>query len=123
MIRQMAVIPDPIIIYLESSVFRIPDNLSDIPESLERAIGLSEGDLVYLRAPSQLMIDTPGSSTRGFTHSFYPGHVRNIKGELQFVPLTRMPSYPPGYGLDHQPGIELPLRALDQEEFYRLVTK
>ncbi len=119
----MTIIPDPIIMYLESSVFRIPDNLPDIPESLEKALNVNEGDLVYFRRPSQLMIDTSNSSTRGFTHSFYPGHIRKREDGLYFVSLTRMPSYPPGFGLDHQPGTALPLRGLDIEQFYRLVTK
>ena len=125
MTENIEIIPDPILRYLNSSVhYRIPSNLPDVPDSLEKATSVDEGDLIYLRAPSQLMTESNGnSSTSGFTHSFYPGHIRETGGELYFVSLTRMPSYPPGYGLDHQPGTALSLRNLDQKEFYKKVAR
>ena len=89
---------------------------------MERVANVSEGQVIYLRRASQLVIDTNSDATRGTTHSFYPGHIQNVNEELCFVSVTQMPSSPPGYGLDHLAGTQLPLRVLDSQDFYRKIT-
>ena len=119
MVETIAVIPDPYLAYVRS-IHRCPENLPSVPESLEKAASVAEGDLIFQRVASQLSFEEGSSSTRGFTHSFYPGRIQTVKDELCFVTLTSMPSHPPGYGHDHPPGMPIRLGALDKEEFYRL---
>ena len=122
MTKNIGVIPEPFIDHL-NSIHRMPSVVPITQDSLERAIDVSEGDKIYLRRSSQIMINNPNSSIRGFSHSFYPGHITQKDGELYFVSDVCMPSHPAGYGMGHQQGTELPLKILDQQEFYRQKSK
>lgn len=89
----------------------IPDGLLKTPVGKPRV-----GDVVYVRLPEQDS-DRDGL-TGGLIHAFYPHKVEEIDGKLHLTNLTKKPSFPPGYGIGHKPGVSVKLENFDRDSFF-----